>query len=133
MNIESFRDYCLSKPGVIECYPFDETTLVFKVVSKMFALTDIEDLPFRISLKFTPEGALEARENYDAVQPAFHMNKTYWNMIIVDDSIPERELEKWIDDSYDLVAKGLKKKEKEELAALSAQPELKSKLKTRNK
>ncbi len=68
MNIEEFRTYCLSKKGATESFPFDETTLVFKVMGKMFALTDIAD-EFRINLKADPEQVVIMREHYDAVLP----------------------------------------------------------------
>ena len=115
MNIESFRLYCLKKKGVTEEFPFDENTLVFKVMGKMFALTDLVDLPFTINLKCDPEKAIELREKYDAVQPGYHMNKKHWNTITIDNSIPELELLKMIDHSYKLVVNGLKKSDHEKL------------------
>ena len=115
MNIESFRKYCLKKRGVTEEFPFDENTLVFKVMGKMFALTDLVDLPFTINLKCDPEKAVELREKYDAVQPGYHMNKKHWNTITVDNSIPENELLEMVDYSYNLVVEGLKKSDREKL------------------
>lgn len=109
MNIESFREYCLKKNGVTEEFPFDENTLVFKVGGKIFALTDLVDLPFRVNLKCDPETAAELRERYDSVQPGYHMNKKHWNTVLFDGSIPVSELKKMIDDSYSLVLKRLKK------------------------
>jgi len=103
MNIEEFREYCISKPGATEEFPFDETTLVFKVAGKMFALTDLED-DFKISIKCDPEKAIELREQYpDSVMPAYHMSKKHWNMIYIDGRIPDNKLFEWIDDSYKLV------------------------------
>jgi predicted DNA-binding protein (MmcQ/YjbR family) len=52
MNIEEIRDYCLAKPGVTEGFPFDEQTLVFKVMNKMFALSGLEGDPPYVNLKF---------------------------------------------------------------------------------
>jgi predicted DNA-binding protein (MmcQ/YjbR family) len=118
MNIESFRAYCLKKSGVTEEFPFDENTLVFKVVGKMFALTDLVDLPFTINLKCDPEKAVELREKYDSVQPGYHMNKKHWNTVTIDNSIPELELLEMVDHSYDLVVKGLKKSDHERLNKL---------------
>jgi predicted DNA-binding protein (MmcQ/YjbR family) len=115
MNIESFRKYCLKKRGVTEEFPFDENNLVFKVMGKMFALTDLVDLPFTINLKCDPEKAVELREKYDAVQPGYHMNKKHWNTITVDNSIPENELLEMVDHSYNLVVEGLKKSDREKL------------------
>ena len=114
MNIEELREYCLSKKGVSEHFPFDETTLVFKVMNKMFALTDIEK-PFSVNLKCNPEIAIELREIYTAVQPGFHMSKKHWNTIYIDGSIDDKLIYDWIDDSYDLVVNGLSKNLKEKL------------------
>lgn len=102
MNIEELRDYCLTKKGVTESLPFDETTLVYKVMGKMFALTDTEN-DFSMNLKCDPEKAIELREKYPAVQPGYHMNKKHWNTIYIDGSISDVKLKSWIDDSYNLV------------------------------
>lgn len=119
MDIEAFREYCLRKAGVTEEFPFDETTLVFKVLGKMFALASLESNPLSANLKCDPAKALELREQYDAVQPGYHMSKKHWNTVLLDSGeIPENELVKMIDDSYDLVVKGLSKKLKEELKTL---------------
>jgi predicted DNA-binding protein (MmcQ/YjbR family) len=115
MNIESFRLFCLSKKGATEHFPFDETTLVFKVMGKMFALTDIEGIPMSITLKCDPEKAFELRERYDAVFPAWHMSKTHWNTVVIDHTIADKLINEWIDDSYDLVVAGLTKKARTEL------------------
>jgi len=114
MNIEELREYCLSKKGVSEGFPFDETTLVFKVMNKMFALTDIEK-PLSVNLKCDPETAIELRETYPTIQPGFHMSKTHWNTIYIDGSIDDKLILEWIDDSYDLIVKGLTKKLRDEL------------------
>lgn len=108
MNIEEFREYCLSKKAVTESFPFDETTLVFKVAGKMFALTDIEP-PFSVNLKCDPERAIELRETYASVLPGYHMNKQHWNTIEVDGSIPDKLIYEWTDHSYDLVVQSLSK------------------------
>ncbi|NOY38464.1 MAG: MmcQ/YjbR family DNA-binding protein [Chlorobi bacterium] len=106
MNIEAFRAYCMEKPFVTESFPFDETTLVFKVLGKMFALTDLEE-DFHINLKCNPEKAIELREKYEAVTPGYHMNKKHWNTVFVDGSIPDVLIKQWIDDSYTLVCQSL--------------------------
>jgi predicted DNA-binding protein (MmcQ/YjbR family) len=111
MNIEEFREYCLSKPATTECFPFDENTLVFKVAGKMFALTDIVDT-FSINIKCDPESAIELREHYDCVQPGYHMNKKHWNTIIVDGSVSDALLKEWIDISYNLIVSSLNKSQK---------------------
>jgi len=102
MNIEEFTEYCLSKPGVTEEFPFDETTLVFKVMGKMFALTNLEG-DWSLSLKCDPERAIELRETYPAIQPAYHMNKTHWNSVYMDGSLNPKLILELVDHSYRLV------------------------------
>ncbi|MCX6256486.1 MAG: MmcQ/YjbR family DNA-binding protein [Bacteroidia bacterium] len=106
MNIESLREYCLSKMAVSEDFPFDETTLVFKVGGKMFLLTDLSG-DLSISVKCDPEMAISLREQYPSVIPAYHMNKAHWNTIYIDGSVPDKLLFDWINHSYDLVVSGL--------------------------
>ncbi|UCH66442.1 MAG: MmcQ/YjbR family DNA-binding protein [Ignavibacterium sp.] len=113
MNVEQIREYCLSKKGVTEDYPFDEVTLVLKVMGKMFALVSIDEIPLRINLKCDPELAIELREKYESVLPGYHMNKQHWNTIIVDGSIHPNEIKSWIDDSYNLIVLGLKKSDRD--------------------
>lgn len=115
MHIESFREYCLKKKCVTESFPFDETTLVFKVCNKMFALSGIEHQPLRINLKCDPERAIELREMYNSILPGYHMNKKHWNTVIVDGSIPPELVTELIDHSYELVVQSLPKKLREEL------------------
>ncbi len=112
MNIEQIREYCLSKSGVTENFPFDDVTLVFKVLDKMFALVSLErDLS--INLKCEPGKAVELREQYPAVRPGYHMNKIHWNTIVIDGSIPEKLIYEWINDSYNLVVEKLPKSKKQ--------------------
>lgn len=117
MNIEDFRSYCISKKGVSEDFPFDENTLVFKVMGKMFALADVEAFD-SINLKCDPEKAVELRELYPAVTPGYHMNKKHWNTVILDSSLTDSLIYNWIDESYSLVVKGLTKTEKNTLENL---------------
>jgi len=115
MNIEEFREYCLSKNAVTEEFPFDEQTLVFKVLGKMFALSGLENQPPRVNLKCDPERAIELRETYDGIIYAgYHMNKKHWNTIEIS-NLPQQLLFKLIDHSYDLVVAKLPKKLKEQL------------------
>ncbi len=104
MDIESLRNYCISKKNVTESFPFDDETLVFKVEGKIFALVNLEG-DLSINLKCDPELALELRERYSAVIPGYHMNKKYWNTILIDGTIPDREVFSWIDHSFDEVLK----------------------------
>lgn len=96
-----------------ESLPFGNDTLVFKVVDKIFAIADIT-LFESINLKCDPERAMLLREQYPAVQPGYHMNKKHWNTILMDGAIPDRMLQEWIDDSYDLVIDRLPKKIKQQ-------------------
>lgn len=102
MNIEILRNYCLSKKGATEEFPFGELTLVFKVGNRMFALTSL-DGELSINLKCDPEKAIEIREQYPAVQPGYHMNKLHWNTVYIDGTIPAALVFEWIDHSHDLV------------------------------
>lgn len=113
MDIESLRSYCLAKQGATEGMPFGEEVLVFSVANKMFALTNLERLPVSVNLKCDPERAIELRERYASVRPGYHMNKRHWNTIELDGSIPRREIEAMIDDSYRLVVGGLKRAERQ--------------------
>jgi predicted DNA-binding protein (MmcQ/YjbR family) len=115
MNIEELRDYCISKKGVEETLPFGPDTLVFKVLGKVFLLVGLDESPLQFNVKCDPEKAIELREKYSFVKPGYHMNKKHWNTIIVDGSANEKLLMEFIDDSYDLVVKGLPKIEQKKL------------------
>ena len=115
MNIEEIRDHCLAKPGVTEGFPFGEDVLVFKVMNKMFALTGLDGNPPYVNLKCDPERAIELREQYEAIQPGWHMNKQQWNSVYFTGGIPRDLVLELIDHSYELVVQGLKKKDREAL------------------
>ena len=114
MDIEQLREYCLAKKGVTEGFPFDDTTLVMKVLGKMFALVSLDE-DLSINLKCNPEKAIELREQYPAVKPGYHMSKLHWNTVEIDGSIATKRIQQWIDDSYDLVVSKLPKKQRESL------------------
>ena len=118
MNIEELREYCISKPGVTESFPFDESTLVFKVMDKMYALTSL-DKDLQINLKCDPEKAIQLRQEYSCIVPGFHMNKKHWNTVFIDGSAGIQQIKEWIDDSYNLTVKGLTRKKQEELREIS--------------
>ena len=103
MNIEILRSYCLSLKSVTEEFPFDSSTLVFKVAGKIFLLTTIDSPQFQFNVKCDPELAVQLRDQYNNVQPGYHMNKKHWNTITVDGSLTVKQLEGFIDDSYLLV------------------------------
>ncbi len=112
MDVETFRDFCLRKAGATESTPFGEEHLVFKVGSKMFALLAFEEVPATANLKCDPDRALELRDRYEDVTPGYHMNKKHWNTVVIDGAIPQSELEKMIDHSYELVLRSLSKAER---------------------
>lgn len=118
MNIESFRDYCLAKKGVEETFPFDEVTLVFKVMGKMFALTGLDSDEFTVNLKCDPDWSEELREQYPEIRPGYHMSKIHWNTVHFEGSLNESLLLRLIDRSYDLVVDSLPKKLRAELEGL---------------
>jgi predicted DNA-binding protein (MmcQ/YjbR family) len=103
MDLEQIREYTLSKPDVEETFPFGPDTLVYKIKGKMFLLTGFDSIPLQFNVKCDPDLALELREQYASVIPGWHMNKKHWNTVIIDGSISNRELQKMIDHSYDLV------------------------------
>jgi predicted DNA-binding protein (MmcQ/YjbR family) len=104
MNIESLRDYIIAKKDVEESFPFGDDTLVFKVNDKIFALVNLEG-DLTINLKCDPLRAIDIRERYSSVLPGYHMNKKHWNTVLVDGTIPDREIFSWIDHSYNLVVR----------------------------
>ncbi|MEX1002451.1 MAG: MmcQ/YjbR family DNA-binding protein [Crocinitomicaceae bacterium] len=115
MNIEEFSKSCRNKKGVTEVFPFDEKTLVYKVMGKMFALADIEVFEF-INLKCDPERSVELRERYHGIKPGYHMNKQLWNSVYVNEDVPDELIFELIDHSYELVVQSLTKKLQAELA-----------------
>lgn len=112
MNIESLREYCLSKPGAEETFPFGPDVIVFKVEGKAFLLLPLDVEQLRFNVKCDPDLALELREQYPCVLPGYHMNKKHWNTIVADGSASSKQLKEWIDHSYDLVISKSAKKRK---------------------
>lgn len=119
MDIEYLREYCLAKAGTTESFPFDESTLVFKVMNKMFALSNLEREPLAINLKCDPEYAIELRDTYAEVQPGYHMNKKHWNTVTIEGELEQKMILSLIDHSYELVVKSLPKAKREELKLAS--------------
>lgn len=113
MNLESYYEYCLSKKGVTEHFPFDEDTLVFKVGGKMFALASLSEWEKgqpAANLKCDPERSEELRAEYDDIKPGFHMSKTHWNTIAINRDVPDSLIRELIDHSYELIFASLTKK-----------------------
>ncbi|AOW19034.1 MmcQ-like protein [Polaribacter vadi] len=122
MHVEQLRDFCIAKKGVTEHFPFDEVTLVFKVMNKMFALSSLdkwEKGEESINLKCDPEKAIVLREEFEGINPGWHMNKRLWNTVTINNAdVSDDLLRKLINHSYDLVVKGLTKKAQKELENL---------------
>jgi len=114
MDVQTFRDYCISKPGATEHLPFDDRTLVFKVGGKMFALCDIEDFE-GANLKCDPEWAVELREQYEGITGGYHMSKKHWNTVAALGDVDHELFIRLIDHSYELIKSSLPKKEREKL------------------
>ena len=113
MNVEEIRDYCLSKKAVTESTPFDDVTLVFKVAGKMFAILPLDETRLSITLKCDPEKAVALREKYPAVKPGYHTSKKHWNSTAIDGSVDKSLILEWIDHSWEMVVKGLTRKQRE--------------------
>ena len=118
MDIETLRMYCLSKKGTSEDMPFGEDTLVFRVLGKIFALTSLDTERCRVNLKCDPDYAIELREKYAAIVGGYHMNKKHWNTVECETGLDDALIRALIDHSYSLVAKSLKKAEKDLLETL---------------
>jgi len=113
MHIEMIREYCLAMKNVEETFPFDEHTIVFKVMGKMFALVGLNDDPLRINLKCDPERALQLRDEFEEIMPGYHMSKVHWNTIVLHGRITWPLLRSLIDHSYELIVASLPKKLKD--------------------
>jgi predicted DNA-binding protein (MmcQ/YjbR family) len=116
MDVDELRSFCLGKKGVTEDFPFDDQTLAFRVMGKIFLLCDIYAVPLKANLKCEPALAIELREKYPAVEPGWHMNKTHWNTVTFE-GLSRSELADMIDHSYERVISGLPKSSRLELAS----------------
>jgi len=115
MEYQSLVDHLMSKRGVTKDMPFDFETLCFRVRKKIFVLMAWQDDPIVISLKCDPAEAIILRQTYPGITPGYHLNKKHWNTVVIDDRIPDIEIKRMIDNSYDLVLKGLSQEEKQRL------------------
>lgn len=111
MNPDTVRKYCLSKNKVTESFPFDDVSPVYKVMNKIFCIMNL-DSPVSVNLKFDPEDAITAREEYEQVIPGYHMNKKHWNTVYLNGKATDKIIKTWIDNSYNLVINSLPKKMK---------------------
>lgn len=110
MNIEEVRNYCLAKKAVTEEFPFDKTTLAFKVLGKIFLLTSIGNPDFSMNLKCEPEKAIALRSEYESIRPGYHMNKKHWNTVdVFKEELSDELIQSLIDHSYERVVAGMPK------------------------
>lgn len=116
MNIEELRDYCLSIKGSSECTPFDEVTLVFKVMGKMFAYVGLKpkDGIFKVNMKCDPERSVDLRERYNGVSGGTHTRSLMWNSVCLESDVSDSVIRELIRHSVDEVIKKLPKKKQEE-------------------
>ncbi len=120
MNIEEFRDFCLSLPNTAEETPFGPDTLVFKIGGKIFALTNLQTFS-SVNLKCDPDQAADLRERYGYVLPGWHMNKKHWNTILIGTGVTNAQLHQWITDSYQLIVAALPKSSRAMLIQATAE------------
>lgn len=107
MEYDVLCAYLMQKPSARRDMPFGADVLVFKVLNKMFALLAWQDEPLTIALKADPVDAIILRREFKAVKPGYHLNKKHWNTVTLDGSIPDDEIQRMIDDSYELVVRGM--------------------------
>jgi predicted DNA-binding protein (MmcQ/YjbR family) len=115
MNLADVCAYCMSRLGAEETTPFGPEVLVYKVGGRMFALTVPGEFPLRVNLKCDPDRALELRDQYEAIKPGYHMNKTHWNTLDLSGGLPGALVRDLIDHSYELVVAALPKRVREGL------------------
>ena len=115
MNAEALREHCLSFTGAAETFPFGPETSVFKVSGRMFALSRLDQVPLRVSIKCEPGLAEQLRKTYAAVLPGYHLNKRHWNTVVIDGSLTDQMIKDLIEDSYDLVVSSLSRARQEAL------------------
>ncbi|MBS1885728.1 MAG: MmcQ/YjbR family DNA-binding protein [Actinobacteria bacterium] len=115
MDADQLRDLCLSFAGVEETFPFNPETSVFKVGGKMFALSQLGSDSLRVSLKCEPRLAEDLRAAHAAVIPGYHLDKRHWNTVVLDGSLPDRQVRDMVEDSYDLIVDKLPRSQRRAL------------------
>lgn len=119
INLAQLVDFCMKKPGVTQEFPFDKKTMVFKVLGKMFILTNVtewEQYRSKINLKNTPDKNEILRDSYASIIPGYHMNKKHWNTInLYDEELSDNIIFDLIDESYEIVRSKLSKKDQKTL------------------
>lgn len=109
MKNKAVKTYLLSKPEAAEDYPFGPEAAVFKVKGKIFAILSKHRGNDIVNLKCDPNEALMLRDLFEGVIPGYHMNKVHWNTVILNGTVPAKEIKRMIDRSYGLVVKSFKK------------------------
>lgn len=111
MNIEDFFETCQAiSEDITSDLPFDESSLVFRINNKIFAMVDLDEFEKGINLKCDPECAIELREEYNGIQPGYHTNKKHWNLVIPNSDVPDKLLKELVQHSFDLVQSKSKKR-----------------------
>jgi predicted DNA-binding protein (MmcQ/YjbR family) len=117
MDRDDVLEYCGSRPGAAEEYPFGDDVAVFKVGGRVFAICGLTGQPGSVSLKCDPTLSEALRDRYPAVRPGYHLNKRLWNTIELDGSVPDEELAELVDHSWDLVVDRLPRRHRDALRA----------------
>lgn len=104
MDIVEFREFCLSLPDVEETLPFDDTTLVYKVGGRMFAMISLERADY-FAVKCDPERAIILRDRYPQITAGWHLNKRHWNDVRFEGGLGDEALRGEIRHSYMLVVR----------------------------
>ncbi|MBZ9752654.1 MmcQ/YjbR family DNA-binding protein [Deinococcus sp. HMF7604] len=115
LSIADLRTACAALPGSQETFPFDATTLVFKVGGKMYALTDIQAEPLTLSVKVRPEHGEDLRAAHEAIAPGYHLNKRHWVTVTLDGQVPTALVQELLAGSHALVVGGLTRAQRAEL------------------
>ncbi|HEY9043381.1 MAG TPA: MmcQ/YjbR family DNA-binding protein [Rheinheimera sp.] len=116
MNFQDCREHCLMQQQSSEDFPFGPDIYVYKVVGKIFAILSETAGGARVNLKCDPQEALMLRDIFPAITPGYHMNKQHWNTLLLDGSVPENEVKRQIEHSYQLVVKSLPRARRPQLA-----------------
>ena len=110
MTRQEIIEFCLTFAGAYEDYPFDDindpgawTAMRHRTNKKTFAFIVVRNGQLIANLKCDPAEADFLRQIYESVTPGYHMNKTHWNTVVIGGDVPEDELKRMIESSYDLI------------------------------
>lgn len=107
MNVEDFRNFCLSLPGSREKMPFQafkaaQSILAFYVGGKIFCYFDLEKFD-SCTIKCRPEMIDELKARYTAVGDPYNMSHKYWISIHFNEDMPDKKIEDMVSESYEIV------------------------------